>query len=215
MSTETKIHTPRERPSNPLLRRASENRFLRNFFEGTFRDEIDQYYANIEGFSDRFLTGLGAFDHPTLSDSSIKLQFSDQFAANLFEGVYHYGPMPTEGLDGKNHKIDEDIWMYCFNKFTPLRNTQAVYGDIAGYERRELEQIAHKRKLIDMEARYTLLTVVVPTFKAQGTLGIFVEDFISTIHGRPQNRSLPHIGQELVDNVALRLDHLGKELNRV
>ena len=36
MSIEIKTHIPQERPSNPLLRQASKNRFLRMFFGGTF-----------------------------------------------------------------------------------------------------------------------------------------------------------------------------------
>ena len=215
MSIEIRVEHLRQRPTNRFLEWGSRNKLVRVLFRGPFEDEIEKAQAGCEEFNRMFLLEVGAFDHPTLSGEAIKNQVVSVLAGNLLEEVFHPGPHQEAGLDGKKHKLNENIQPYLSMRFPTYRNSSVGYGDITEELKREYEIYHQRERAIDLEARYILLTVVTPSLQDSEGLGIFIEDFISSIGGKPQNRYAHFINQNLRENVASRLDQLGATLNRI
>ena len=139
--------------------------------------------------------GIGVYKHPEFMYRSSSLDLlQERFTAHLLNEVFPPGHNPEYTIDGRKHALG--------------RNLEERLGSVFPHQ----IMGSDCERAIDLEARYILLTVIIPNLRENRMDSLFVEDFISTIKGRPRE-SYAFMGvNDLRGRVYQRLDSLSQLL---
>lgn len=145
----------------------------------------------VQQFSGSLLNELGVFDNQNFGADE-RNTMTDKMACCLLESVFAVDP--RYNLDGKSHHIRNE---HALKRRFP---SSAVSGPF--------------ERAIYLEARNILLTMITPQLRSKGMLGLFIEDFISSIEGKPRNHFNDFINLELKEGVGYRIEQLVVQLEK-
>lgn len=169
-------------------------------------EELDRKINAVEAFSTSFLEDLGALESPVLQDLSTRETFIQRFSTHILKAIFPPTRNVNYSLDGKSHRLSYG-----------LENSLTSYPSFSTDLSNSFTMLDQERRnwlrAIDLEAKYIFTVMMIPWLKNKGLEFYFVDDFLSNLNGKPQNRCAEYINEDLRMGVSFRLSKLSELLS--